>query len=207
RVSRGPAPDARRRHGRGDCAAPRRAGCGGRRGRPERGVRPRARRRSALLRAERSARGSERVRLRVAPRPDAVQRPVRSAVAGGRQGGRVAPRGPAHRPRAGSRAALPRDRGAAGAVALGCRGRRRVGAALVRGREEPQRVRWTLPAACGWAALAAVAGLWLWQPYGAWPEWYTFVWLPALLGAIVPAPRRWAVAGIAVVAGTAAALV
>ena len=82
-----------------------------------------------------------------------------------------------------------------------------VAAALVRGREEPQRVRWTLPAACGWAALAAVAGLWLWQPYGAWPEWYTFVWLPALLGAIVPAPRRWAVAGIAVVAGTAAALV
>src|SRR5437879_1598118 len=82
-----------------------------------------------------------------------------------------------------------------------------VAAALVRGREEPQHVRWTLPAACGWAALAAVAGLWLWQPYGAWPEWYTFVWLPALLGAIVPAPRRWAVAGIAVVAGTAAALV
>src|SRR3989475_2417956 len=82
-----------------------------------------------------------------------------------------------------------------------------VAAALVRGREEPQRVRWTLPAACGWAALAAVAGLWLWQPYGAWPGWYTFVWLPALLGAIVPAPRRWAVAGIAVVAGTAAALV
>jgi len=82
-----------------------------------------------------------------------------------------------------------------------------VAAALVRGREEPQRVRWTLPAACGWAALAAVAGLWLWQPYGAWPEWYTFVWLPALLGVIVPAPRRWAVAGIAVVAGTAAALV
>jgi len=63
-----------------------------------------------------------------------------------------------------------------------------VAAALVRGREEPQRVRWTLPAACGWAALAAVAGLWLWQPYGAWPEWYTFVWLPALLGAIAPRP-------------------
>src|SRR2546427_110360 len=82
-----------------------------------------------------------------------------------------------------------------------------VAAALVRGREEPQRVRWTLPAACGWAALAAVAGLWRWRPYGAWPEWSTFVWLPALLGAIAPAPRRWAVAGIAVVAGTAAALV
>ena len=80
-------------------------------------------------------------------------------------------------------------------------------AALVRGTSEPQRVPWTLPAACVWAALAALAGLWLWSPYGAWPEWYTFVWLPALVGVLVPAPRRWAVLGIATVAGTAAALV
>jgi signal transduction histidine kinase len=80
-------------------------------------------------------------------------------------------------------------------------------AALVRGPEEPRRVPWTLPAACTWAALAALAGLWLWQPYGAWPEWYTFVWVPALAGVLVPAPRRWAVMGIATVAGTAAALV
>jgi signal transduction histidine kinase len=80
-------------------------------------------------------------------------------------------------------------------------------AALVRGTAEPKRVPWTLPAACAWAGLAAVAGLWLWSPRGAWPEWYTFVWLPALAGVIVPAPRRWALTGIAVVAGTAAALV
>src|SRR3989442_1384349 len=80
-------------------------------------------------------------------------------------------------------------------------------AALVRGTSEPQRVPWTLPAACVWAAGAALAGLWLWSPYGAWPEWYTFVWLPALVGGLVPAPRRWAVLGIATVAGTAAALV
>jgi signal transduction histidine kinase len=80
-------------------------------------------------------------------------------------------------------------------------------AALVRGAAEPARVPWTLPAACAWAGLAAVAGLWLWSPRGAWPEWYTFVWLPALAGVIVPAPRRWALTGIAVVAGTAAALV
>src|SRR5213076_1805757 len=80
-------------------------------------------------------------------------------------------------------------------------------AALVRGTSEPQRVPWTLPAACVWAAGAALAGLWLWSPYGAWPEWYTFVWLPALVGVLVPAPRRWAVLGIATVAGTAAALV
>jgi signal transduction histidine kinase len=80
-------------------------------------------------------------------------------------------------------------------------------AALVRGGSEPRRVPWVLPAACAWAALAALAGLWLWSPYGAWPEWYTFVWLPALVGVLVPAPRRWAVLGIATVAGTAAALV
>ncbi|HMH84188.1 MAG TPA: ATP-binding protein [Gemmatimonadales bacterium] len=80
-------------------------------------------------------------------------------------------------------------------------------AALVRGGEEPRRVPWSLPAACLWAALAALAGLWLWSPYGAWPEWYTFVWLPALAGVLVPAPRRWAVLAIATVAGTAAALV
>jgi len=82
-----------------------------------------------------------------------------------------------------------------------------VAAALVRGPREPERVRWPLPAACAWAVAAALAGLWLWSPYGAWPEWYTFLWLPALAGVLVPAPRRWAVLGIATVAGTAAALV
>src|SRR5947208_672158 len=80
-------------------------------------------------------------------------------------------------------------------------------AALVRGARDPHRVPWTLPAACAWAAGAALAGLWLWSPYGAWPDWYTFAWLPALVGVLVPAPRRWAVLGIATVAGTAAALV
>ncbi|HEY6854288.1 MAG TPA: hypothetical protein VI139_08570, partial [Gemmatimonadales bacterium] len=77
-------------------------------------------------------------------------------------------------------------------------------AALLRGPVEPRRVPWALPAACVWAAIAGLAGLWLWQPYGAWPEWYTFLWLPALVGVIIPAPRRWALPGIAVVAGTAA---
>ena len=80
-------------------------------------------------------------------------------------------------------------------------------AALVRGPVEPVRVRWALPVACACAVLAALAGLWLWQPEGAWPEWYPWVWLPALVGVVVPAPRRWAVLGIATVAGTAAALI
>src|SRR6185437_9501176 len=41
----------------------------------------------------------------------------------------------------------------------------------------------------------------------AWPEWYTFLWLPALAGAIVPARRRATLFTVATVAGTAAALV
>ena len=82
-----------------------------------------------------------------------------------------------------------------------------LAAALVRGSTEPSRVPWSLRAACAWAGLAAVSGLWLWSPYGAWPEWYTFLWLPALGGVILPAPRRWALPGIAIVAGTAAALI
>ena len=82
-----------------------------------------------------------------------------------------------------------------------------LAAALVRGPLEPERVPWTIVASCVWAALAGVVGLWLWQPTGAWPEPYTFLWLPALVGVILPAPRRWALLGIAVVAGSAAALV
>jgi len=82
-----------------------------------------------------------------------------------------------------------------------------LAAALVRGTTEPQRVSWALPAACAGGALAAIGGLWLWSPHGAWPEWYTFLWLPALIWAILPAPRRWALVGMAVVAGTAAALI
>ncbi|HWC73637.1 MAG TPA: hypothetical protein VG454_06840, partial [Gemmatimonadales bacterium] len=82
-----------------------------------------------------------------------------------------------------------------------------LAAALVRGSQEPERISWALPAACAWGAVAAIGGLWLWSPHGAWPEWYTFLWLPALAGVILPAPRRWALVSMAIVAGTAAALV
>jgi signal transduction histidine kinase len=82
-----------------------------------------------------------------------------------------------------------------------------LAAAQVRGPVEPARVPWTIAASCLWAGLAGAVGLWLWRPSGAWPEWYTFLWLPALVGVVVPAPRRWALLGIAVVAGSAAALV
>ena len=81
-----------------------------------------------------------------------------------------------------------------------------LAAALVRGPREPERITWALPFAGAWGAIAAIAGLWLWNPHSAWPEWYTFLWLPALVSVILPAPRRWALVGIGVVAGTAAAL-
>src|SRR5439155_903390 len=72
---------------------------------------------------------------------------------------------------------------------------------------EPAHVPSALPAACAWAILAALAGLWLWDRYVAMAEWYTFVWLPALAGVLVPARPGWSVVGIATVAGTAATLV
>jgi signal transduction histidine kinase len=92
------------------------------------------------------------------------------------------------------------------AIALAAMALVLLAAALVRGRGEPQRVPWTVPAAGAWAAFAGLAGLWLWNPDSAWPEWYTFMWLPALVGVLVPAPRRWALGGVSVVAGTAAAV-
>ncbi len=80
-------------------------------------------------------------------------------------------------------------------------------AALVRGTVEPHHTPRTVPFAVAWAVAAALAGLWLWHPVTAWPEWYTYLWLPALAGVVVPAPRRWVLVGVAVVAGSAAALV
>jgi len=82
-----------------------------------------------------------------------------------------------------------------------------IAAALVRGESAPARTPWTVPFAGLWAMAVGVLGLWLWAPYNAWPEWYTFLWLPALAGVVTPAPRRAMLLGIATVAGTAAALV
>jgi len=79
-------------------------------------------------------------------------------------------------------------------------------AALVRGRAAPAHAGpWPFLASALAVALA-VAGLFLWRPTGAWPEWYPYLWLPALLVAIRPMPFRSAIATVAVVAGSAAAL-
>ena len=81
-----------------------------------------------------------------------------------------------------------------------------LAAALVRapgGRDAP---RWTMWVACGWAAVLAIAGLMLWSPPQGWPPWFVFLWVPAMLLAVQPARLARSAATIAVVAGTAAAL-
>ena len=80
-------------------------------------------------------------------------------------------------------------------------------AALFRGRTVPPRTPWTIPAGIAVAIVAAVAGIWVWGPRIGWPPWYTFLWTPALVLVTLPAPRRSALVGIAIVAGSAAALV
>lgn len=56
------------------------------------------------------------------------------------------------------------------------------------------------------ALAATVAGVFVWSPRLGWAPWYTFLWVPALFMVTRPAPRAGAIAGIAVVAGCAAAL-
>ncbi len=82
-----------------------------------------------------------------------------------------------------------------------------LAAALFRGPEEPSGgARW-VALGVAIALAAAIVGVLVWTPRVGWPEWYTFLWTPALFLAARPAPRWAAVAGTAVVAGSAAALV
>jgi signal transduction histidine kinase len=57
------------------------------------------------------------------------------------------------------------------------------------------------------AFAAATIGVLVWSPRGGWPDWYTFLWTPALFLVSMPAPRWATISGIALVAGSAAALV
>jgi signal transduction histidine kinase len=80
-------------------------------------------------------------------------------------------------------------------------------AALFRGRA-PETRTWGHIAAGVLIALAASAiGVLVWSPRGGWPDWYTFVWTPALLLVTLPGPRWAAITGIALVAGSSSALV
>lgn len=81
-----------------------------------------------------------------------------------------------------------------------------VAAALFRGdASRPQRSSraW---AGVGIALVAAVVGVFVWSPEAGWPEWYAFLWAPALFLVALPAPRRATVVGLGLVAGSSAAL-
>lgn len=80
-------------------------------------------------------------------------------------------------------------------------------AALFRGSARTTGGGWRIALASTLAVAAAVVGVLVWSPRGGWPDWYTFLWVPALLLAALPAPRWAAIVGIATVAGSAAALV
>ncbi len=81
-------------------------------------------------------------------------------------------------------------------------------AALFRGNGPESQSHWRVVAGVAIAFAAAIIGVLVWAPRGGgWPGWYTFLWTPALLLVTLPASRRATIAGVALVAGSSAALV
>ncbi len=80
-------------------------------------------------------------------------------------------------------------------------------AALFRGSGPDGSGSWRIFAGVSIAFAAAIIGVLVWSPRGGWPDWYTFLWTPALLLVTLPAPRWAVIGGIALVAGSSAALV
>jgi two-component system nitrogen regulation sensor histidine kinase NtrY len=80
-------------------------------------------------------------------------------------------------------------------------------AALFRGNGPETHTRWRIVAGVAIAFAAALIGILVWSPRGGWPDWYTFLWTPALLLVTLPAPRWATIGGIALVAGSSAALI
>jgi signal transduction histidine kinase len=80
-------------------------------------------------------------------------------------------------------------------------------AALFRGNGPESHTRWRIVLGVAIAFAAALVGVLVWSPRGGWPDWYTFLWAPALLLVTLPAPRWHVISGIALVAGSSAALV
>ncbi len=82
-----------------------------------------------------------------------------------------------------------------------------VAAALVRGRGSTRGVLWPPLLGALLGLLAGAVGLWVWNARYGWPDWYPLLWLPALILGLWPSDRRAVIAGIAIVAGSASALI
>ncbi len=81
-----------------------------------------------------------------------------------------------------------------------------LGAALLRGAARPERGWWPPLLGAGLALGAAAVGVMVWNARYGWPDWFTLLWLPPLVLVTRPANRRATILGIAIVAGSAAAL-
>jgi hypothetical protein len=80
-------------------------------------------------------------------------------------------------------------------------------AALFRGPDPEHAPAARIAAGVAIALAATSIGVLVWSPRGGWPDWYTFLWTPALVLVAMSAPRWATISGIALVAGSAAALV
>ena len=81
-----------------------------------------------------------------------------------------------------------------------------LAAALIRPRQPAAAPVWMSLLAVAWAGGAAIVGLVLWEPVSGWAGWYPWVWLPAALLAVQPAPPIRFGGVVAAVAGAAASL-
>jgi len=81
-----------------------------------------------------------------------------------------------------------------------------VAAALFRGAPVKRGRPTMVGAGMALTMVAAAGGLYAWHPGIGWEGWYSFLWMPGLLLVTWPATRGATIAGIAAVAGSAAAL-
>ena len=82
-----------------------------------------------------------------------------------------------------------------------------IAASMFRGPKDIEGSGWKIRLTLGvvLALVATVLGTFLWQL--GWPPYYTLLWIPPLFLVVMPAPRRATAIAIAVVAGSAAAMV
>ncbi len=81
-----------------------------------------------------------------------------------------------------------------------------LASALIRGDAEPRRTGWWSWLGVAVAILAAVVGLYVWQPTAEWPSWFPLLWAPVLLVASLPLSTGQAVASFALAAGSLSSL-